>query len=127
MWCIIYTVCSLPLIASLWWVGHKAKRAGALANHKTPYQIYGGKRLLVALFWQLDVVGIILLILVFGFILVPFTVADADLTVNNNGDVWKSAKVLAPLVIGVVLVPVWILWERKTPHPMLPFHVSGSL
>jgi SIT family siderophore-iron:H+ symporter-like MFS transporter len=119
MWCIIYTVCAFPLIISLWWVGHKAKKAGALANYKTPYQVYGGKRLVVALFWQLDVIGIVLLILVFGFILVPFTVAD------GNSNVWKTGKIIAPLVIGIVLVPVWLFWESKAVHPMLPFHVSG--
>jgi SIT family siderophore-iron:H+ symporter-like MFS transporter len=118
MWAIIYTVCALPLILSLWWVGHKAKRAGALVSYKTPYQIYGGKRLVVALFWQLDVIGIILLILVFGLILVPFTVA------KGSAEIWATAKIIVPLVLGVLLVPVWIYWEKRAPHPLLPFHVS---
>jgi MFS transporter, SIT family, siderophore-iron:H+ symporter len=118
MWAIIYFVCSLPLVISLSWVGRKAKRSGALANYKTPYQTYGGRKLGAALFWQLDVPGIILLILVFGFILVPLTVAKGD------KEVWGTAKVIAPLVIGILCVPVWIVWEMKAPHPMLPFHVS---
>ena len=45
MWCIIYPVCSLPLILSLMWVSRKAKKAGALDNYKTPYQLYGGWKL----------------------------------------------------------------------------------
>ncbi|KAK3081856.1 hypothetical protein LTS18_014973 [Coniosporium uncinatum] len=53
----------------------RAKRAGALANFQTPYQRYGPAKLMVALFWQLDVIGIILLIAVFALILVPFTIA----------------------------------------------------
>jgi SIT family siderophore-iron:H+ symporter-like MFS transporter len=117
MWCIIYTACSLPLIISLWWVGHKAKRSGALDNYKTPYQLYGPKRLLQALFWQLDVIGIILLICVFGLILVPFTIAGGEVSK------WGTAKVIAPLVIGIICVPVWIIWEKKSPHPMVPFHL----
>lgn len=69
MWAIIYTACSIPLIAALMWSSYKAKKAGALDDCKTPYQIYGPKRLASALFWQLDVPGIILLIAVFGCIL----------------------------------------------------------
>lgn len=69
MWCIIYTACSLPLLASLMWSHWQAKRAGALDNFKTPYQIYGPRKVVQALFWQLDVPGIILLIAVFGCIL----------------------------------------------------------
>jgi MFS transporter, SIT family, siderophore-iron:H+ symporter len=118
MWSIIYTVCTLPLIFSLWWVSRKARKAGALDHYKTPMQIYGGKRLAVALFWQLDVIGILLLICVFGFILVPFTVAKGD------AEVWRTAKIIVPLIIGLLCLPVWIWWEKKAPHPMLPFHVS---
>jgi SIT family siderophore-iron:H+ symporter-like MFS transporter len=69
MWCIIYTVCSAPLLLSLMWASFKAKKAGALDSYSTPYQVHGAKNLLAALFWQLDVPGIILLIAVFGCIL----------------------------------------------------------
>lgn len=117
MWCIIYAICAMPLVVSLWWVGRKAKKAGALENYKTPYQLYGGKRLAVALFWQLDVIGIILLILVFGFVLVPFTAAKGD------KDMWGTGKIIAPLVIGLIAIPVWIIWEMRALHPMLPFHL----
>ena len=58
------------------WSSFKARKAGALNNFKTPYQIYGGKRLAAALFWQLDVPGIILLIAVFGCILTVSTSTD---------------------------------------------------
>ena len=69
MWAIIYTVCTIPLVGSLMWSSHKARKAGALDDYKSPYQLHGGKRLVSALFWQLDVPGIILLIAVFGCIL----------------------------------------------------------
>ncbi|KAF2867730.1 siderochrome-iron transporter-like protein Sit1 [Massariosphaeria phaeospora] len=117
MWCIIYTACSLPLIISLWWVGRKAKKAGALDNYKSPYQTLGAKRLTIALFWQLDVIGIILLICVFGLILVPLTLA------GGVSSTWRTAKIIAPLVIGILCIPVWIWWEKRAPHPMLPFHL----
>ncbi|KAF2659841.1 MFS general substrate transporter [Lophiostoma macrostomum CBS 122681] len=117
MWAIIFPVCALPLVLSLMWVDRKAKRAGAFDNYKSPYELYGAKRLSVALFWQLDVPGILLLICVFGFILVPLTIAKGD------KEVWGTAKIIAPLVVGVVCVPFWIIWEKRAPHPMLPFHL----
>lgn len=73
--------------------------------------------MLQALFWQLDVPGIVLLICVFGFILVPFSIA------GGLSSKWGTAKVIAPLVIGILLMPVFIIWEKKAPHPMLPFHL----
>jgi SIT family siderophore-iron:H+ symporter-like MFS transporter len=69
MWAIIYAVCALPLILSLMWSNRKARLAGDLDGFKTPYQIYGPKKLVQGIFWQLDVPGIILLIAVFGCIL----------------------------------------------------------
>lgn len=71
MWCIIYTVCCIPLVASLMWSSRQARKAGALDKYQTPYQVHGGsvKNLLMALFWQMDVPGIVLLIAVFGCIL----------------------------------------------------------
>ncbi|KAF1933668.1 siderochrome-iron uptake transporter [Didymella exigua CBS 183.55] len=120
MWAIIYTVCSIPLIVALQWSSYKAKKAGALDNYRSPYQIHGGKRLAAALFWQLDVPGIFLLIAVFGFILTPFTIA------GGASSQWGTAKVVAPLVIGILCVPVFVIWERKAPYPMIPFHLLAD-
>ncbi|KAJ8104885.1 hypothetical protein OPT61_g10514 [Boeremia exigua] len=120
MWAIIYTACSIPLIAALSWSSFKARKAGALDNFKTPYQIYGGKRLASELFWQLDIPGIVLLIAVFGLILTPFTIA------GGMSSQWGTAKVITPLVIGILSVPAFIIWERRAPHPMLPFHLLAD-
>lgn len=117
MWCIIFPVASLPLLLSLFWLGRKAKKSGALDDYKTPYQIYGPRKIAIALFWQLDVIGIILLIAVLGLILVPFTLAGGESTT------WGKGKIIAPLVIGIICIPVWILWEKRAPHPMVPFHL----
>lgn len=109
---------ALPLIISLSIVHRRAKKAGALESYKTPYQIYGARGLGTALFWQLDVVGIILLIMVFALILVPLTLAGDEV------EQWRKAKVIAPLVIGVLAIPIWIMWEKTCKHPMVPFPVG---
>ncbi|KAF2628569.1 siderochrome-iron transporter Sit1 [Macroventuria anomochaeta] len=117
VWCIAYPISALPLLSSLWWVNRKAKRAGTLQHYKTPVQEHGGWKVVKALFWQLDVIGIILAICVFGFILVP-------LTINGGPNpTWDEAKFIAPLVIGVLCIPVWIRWESIAPHPMVPFYL----
>ncbi|KZM19443.1 transmembrane transport [Ascochyta rabiei] len=104
-------------VGSLMWSSYKARKAGALDNYKTPYQLHGSKRLASALFWQLDVPGIVLLIAVFGCILTPFTIA------GGTSSQWATSKVIAPLVIGLLCIPAFIVWERRAPHPMLPFHL----
>jgi SIT family siderophore-iron:H+ symporter-like MFS transporter len=118
IWCIIYPICNLPLLASLWWVHRKAKKSGTLQQYKTPVQEHGAWAVTKALFWQLDVVGLVLTICVFGFLLVPLTIN------SGNGETWGQAKFIAPLVIGALCIPLWIRWESIAPHPMVPFYVS---
>ncbi|PCG89075.1 Major facilitator superfamily domain, general substrate transporter [Penicillium occitanis (nom. inval.)] len=115
MWAIIYPVCTIPIMLILFIVHRRAKRSGALDGYKTSLQILGSRGLFVELFWQLDVVGIILIIAMLALILVPFTIA------GGLGAQWKTAKVLAPLIVGILIVPVWVWWEQKCEHPMIPF------
>ncbi|KAJ4370191.1 ferrioxamine B transporter [Didymella sp. IMI 355093] len=117
VWCIAYPICTLPLLGSLWWVNCKAKKAGTLQMYKTPVQEHGAWPVVKALFWQLDVIGIFLVICVFGLTLVPLTV-----NAGNDQD-WGQAKFLAPLIVGVLCIPVWIRWESIAPHPMVPFYL----
>ncbi|KAJ5502991.1 hypothetical protein N7463_005865 [Penicillium fimorum] len=117
MFAIIYPVCALPLLGVLFVVQRRAKKSGALESYKSSLQVMGKRQLVVELFWHLDIVGNILLIVMLACILVPFTLAGG---VSKQ---WKTAKVIAPLVIGVLLIPVWIFWERTCKHPMLPFHL----
>jgi len=120
MFAIIYPVCSLPLIAVLFIVHRRAKKSGQLESYKSSFELLGGRKLVIELFWHLDVIGVILLIAMLACILVPFTLAGG-VTAQ-----WKTAKIIAPLVVGVLLVPVWIYWERTCSHPMLPFEVSSA-
>ena len=117
MWCIIYPVCALPLMISLWFVGRRARKAGILEKYKTPYQMMGTKKLMVELFWALDLPGIFLLIAVFSLILVPLTIAGGSTTS------WNKAHVIAPLVIGILCVPVFVSWEMRAPRPLVPFYL----
>lgn len=111
----------MPLIISLWIATRRAAREEDVQEYSTPYKLLGLKRLLRSLFWQLDLIGIFLLIGVLALILVPFTVA------SGLKETWAAAHVIAPLVVGVLLIPGFVLWERRAPHPIVPFKVSETL
>jgi EmrB/QacA subfamily drug resistance transporter len=40
--------------------------------------------------------------------------------INGHGHGWSSPEILAALSIGAVLLAAFVLWERRTPEPMLP-------
>lgn len=122
MWCIIYTACSLPLIISLTIVGRRAKRRGLLDNYKSLYSQLGFKNFFIDLFWRIDVIGIILVIAVFALLLVPLTLAGGFEAQSK----WKSAHIIAPLVVGVFTIPAFVLWELWCPFPLVPFRLMKN-
>lgn len=118
MWCIIYFFCSLPLLFSLYHVGRRAEKSGELDNYPTPLQLLGMRKFGIDVFHQLDVVGIVLLVTMFGLILAPLTVAGG--TVSQ----WRTAKIIVPLAIGILCIPAFVLWEVKgAKHPLTPFYL----
>ena len=118
MWTIIYTVCAMPLIISLWVVSRRARRLGYLDDYKSTLQLVGGKNLAVSLFWRLDIIGILFLIAMFALLLVPLTLA------GGFESKWGEAYIIAPLVVGILCIPAFIWWEsRWAPHPISPFYL----
>ena len=58
-----------------------------------------------------------MVIAILALILVPLTLAGGE------SQSWSEPHVIAPLVLGVCLVPLFILWERWTFRPLVPFHL----
>ncbi|KAL5356819.1 major facilitator superfamily domain-containing protein [Aspergillus floccosus] len=116
MFAIIFPVCALPLLGTLFFGHFKAKKSNPEAYLSSLPKV-GALQFAKELFWYLDVVGVLLLIALLALILVPFTIAGA------SAEQWKTAKIIAPIVIGILLVPAWIFWERYSKHPMVPFHL----
>lgn len=55
------------------------------------------------------------------------TLAIVGLTFAGIRFPWSSAKVLAPLIIGLVLVGVFIWYEKKFPRePTIPWEVVNN-
>lgn len=116
MWCIIYSVCSIPLLWTLFYTSRRAQKSGALADHPSAFRSLGFRRLSTNLFHQLDAIGIMLMIAIFGFILAPLTIA------GGAESRWKSPSIIAPLGFGLMCIPVFIVWEiRGAKEPLAPF------
>ena len=124
IWAFIFPLASLPLLACYLHMRIAAGKTEEWAQIKREEkEEKKGKNMFVDLFWQLDVVGIILIICVFGFILTPFTLAgNKTALLVRSDEVWRLGKIIAPLVVGVCLIPALILWEGKVAKfPIVPF------
>lgn len=67
---------------------------------------------------RIDLVGVGLLVASVGgmvFALIQGPVAG-----------WRSPVVVAPAIVGALLVPVFLLWERRAPVPLLPFAMFSN-
>lgn len=80
------------------------------------------KKYTVELFWELDIIGVLFVILVFGLILTPFTLAGGKVSnVQKASTAWGKGYIIAPLCVGFVLIPFFILWEAKfSRFPIVP-------
>ncbi|ODV92669.1 hypothetical protein CANCADRAFT_30763 [Tortispora caseinolytica NRRL Y-17796] len=117
MWAIIFPVVCIPLILSFYHMSFLAKKRGDLdeiSNEISDFKRMGLRKFLVHLFWQLDVIGVFLLMAVLALILIPFTLA------GGVDEQWRTAKVIAPICVGGLLIPFFVWCEAKSPHPIAP-------
>lgn len=118
IWAFIFPLSCVPILACYLHMRMKARKTEEWRRireeEKAEFQGWG--HYFLNLFWQLDVIGILFIICVFGFILVPFTIAGGVLSK------WKEASTIAPLVVGIVLCPFFVLWEYKfAKFPIVPW------
>ncbi|KAF5538176.1 SIT1-transporter of the bacterial siderophore ferrioxamine B [Fusarium phyllophilum] len=111
MFAIIKPICALPLILLMFILGRQTKRS------RLEQETSSWTASLKALFWELDVVGVLLLTAALAMTLIPLTLA------GGQSAKWRDAGILTPLIIGLVLFPIFAIWERKASHPMLPIHL----
>ena len=119
MWGIIFPATCLPLFYSLLNAEFRASRMGLLENIPSPFKSLTKTSLWMDIFWQMDLIGLLLLAASFSLILLPFTLA------GGVTSIWQTARVIAPLVIGfVIALPAFIIWEMKfAKHPVVPFRI----
>lgn len=124
IWAFVFPLASVPLLVCMFHMRIAARKTDEWklikAEEKEEKQ---GKNMFADLFWKLDLIGILLIICVFGFILVPFTLAGTKTAMLvQSSEAWGHAKIIVPLVIGVLLIPCLIVWEGwVAKFPIVPF------
>jgi SIT family siderophore-iron:H+ symporter-like MFS transporter len=119
MFGIIFPVVAIPLFLTLIAAEVRANRSGLLAGIPSPVRSLTKGHLWLDFFWQIDLVGLLIIAAIFSFILVPLTLA------GGNGSQWSTPNIIVPLVIGVVIcIPAFVVWEMKyARHPVMPFRI----
>lgn len=114
MWCIIYPVCLIPFVTIMTIVGRRASKAIPHEKKYTPSNASSKLQMLADVCHKLDVVGVFLLTATLSLTLIPLTLAGGE------SKKWKTAGIITPLVLGILMIPVFAVWERTTAHPMMP-------
>ncbi|KAF2225270.1 siderophore iron transporter-like protein [Elsinoe ampelina] len=115
MWTIILPVAFLPLALSLFLNNRKAAKQGILPPR--PYAGIPVKQVFISLWYDLDVFGLLLLSAAISLILLPLTLAA-----RATGG-WSNASMIAMIVIGIVCLIAFPIWERSpklAPHAFFP-------
>jgi len=86
----------------------------ALASADRVWSVAAIRSLCTAIFRELDVIGILLLITPLVLVLVPLSLAGSGLAE------WRSAAIITPLILGALIIPFWVIWERRCDHPVFP-------
>lgn len=115
MWAIIYPICCVPYVTVLVLADRRARKAGC-----RPPSFFHDQRFpqsVLQFMSEFDFIGTLLLTSILSMILIPLTLA------GGHSDKWRTASIITPLVIGLILIPMFILWERRAAHPMIPYHL----
>lgn len=122
MWALILPFCAAPLIITLYILQRRARKAGYrrkgawdAADKTQPLS----KRIVNLIWVDLDILGAVLLVLGLGLTLIPLSLTGA-----RNSDRWDQGSYIAMLVIGVVVVGVFFIWDTKFAKvPFVPFRM----
>jgi MFS family permease len=105
IWAIILPVVTAPILAILYLNQQKAKREGVY-----PEPRWKGKSVVVflkAMFFELDVIGLIFVTAGFALVLLAITLA------GYQSAKWKEPSIIVMLVVGFVCLVTACVWEYK--------------
>lgn len=123
LWAFTFPLTTIPYLACLSYMYLKARKTDAWKQiNEDAAAPYRGKSKLGKIgevfkevFWKVDLMGCILVVLFLGLLLVPLTLA------GGQSNKWKSGDIIVPLVCGFVCLPIFILWESKfAKYPFIP-------
>lgn len=117
LWAIILPVAFLPLALALFVNMRKASKTETLPPSPWKGQTFLGG--IKALWYELDIFGLMLLSAAISLILIPCTLAA------TAGSGWRNDSIIAMIVIGCVCLIAFPLWEsnrKLAPRPFLALH-----
>ena len=103
IWAIILPMAFMPLAFAMFINQRRAAKLGILP--KSQFEGLTTLETLTTLWFELDVFGLLLICAAFSLILIPLTMSA------SNG--WNDRPTLAMLVIGVICLLAFPLWERS--------------
>ena len=113
LWAIVLPVAFLPLALALLLNLRKASKQGVLsASPFSSVSIVSG---LKHLWYELDVMGLLLLSAAIALILIPLTLAATA----SGG--WHNGSIIAMVVVGCACLVIFPLWESSTKLAPQPF------
>lgn len=119
MWAFILPLAFLPLALSLHLNSRKAARLGLLKPKRhSPYE--SATTTFKRLSNDLDIPGTLLLSAGLSLVLLPLTLA------SRTPLGWSSPTILLTVLLGLLLLLVFPLWESLAPHPLLPLRLLRS-
>ncbi|GAB1528315.1 hypothetical protein RhiTH_011509 [Rhizoctonia solani] len=98
-----------PAIMTLFAAERRAKKKGELVSGRPTDESKSRRsvfQLLREFTTQMDIVGLVLLGLIFGLILFPISLAK---TVHGG---WSNASMIAMIAVGAACIPIFVVWER---------------
>lgn len=121
IWTIVLPTAFLPLALSLVFNSRKAARMNLLPPSSWKGRSPAG--IATSTWYELDVMGLLLLSAAISLILIPLTLAATA----KGG--WHNASIIAMLVVGCVCLLFFPLWEsmrRLAPHPFLSLRLLSN-
>lgn len=131
IWAFIFPLSCLPLLACfahMRWLANSTPEWKLLKEEERSINKWTSfrKNIIIDVIWEVDAVAILFIICIFGFILVPFTLTGGASSARALGaagyrESWARGGIIAPLIIGFVLIPGLVIWETKfAKFPLLP-------
>ena len=117
MWAFIFPLACIPFVCCMIhmrWLAGRTPEWVEFKKKETLYQKFGFWGFMKYLFWKLDCIGLLLMVVALGCLLVPLTLA------GGVSEKWKQGNIIAPIVVGCVLIPVFCIWELFAKDPIIP-------
>lgn len=110
---IILVACSIPAMGLMVFMYVRARREGLFVKQRSGRTFFESLRHYLV---EFDIFGILLIIAALSCLLLPYSLA------SYAPNYWSTPYIIAIEVLGVVLFPVFYLWEAKfAPVQFLPF------